>query len=78
MAFARSGVEPFVFGVKRGDGNIYNTHPANGSMAATGADKYTRKRLNRYRLSVEFHVPVPLEDEIYLCHFLMIVRAVGL
>lgn len=71
---ARSLVEPLVFGIELGNGDVGDFEFADGSVSAASVNHYGCHRLDGVTLAVEFDEAFALEDQVDLGHFLVVVN----
>jgi len=70
---ARSLIEPFVFGIEFGNGDVGDFEFADGSVAAAGVDHDGGHGLDGIAFAVELDEPFAFEDQVDLGHLLVIV-----
>jgi len=65
-------IEPFVFGIEGGDGDVDDAEVAYCTMAATGFDHDGGEGFERMFFAVELDVTFPFQDQVDLSHLLVI------
>ena len=74
LADGVSLIQPLVFGIEFGYGDVDDLHVSYGSMPATWLDHYGGQGFDGYAFAIEFDVAFSLENQVDLRHFLVIVR----
>jgi len=68
-------IKPLVGGIKRRDRNVDYLQFAHSPMTALRLDVYRGHRFNGKQLSVEFHLPFTLQNDVDLGHPFVVVRS---
>jgi hypothetical protein len=66
-------VEPLIFLIEGGDGDVEDAHLSDGAMATAWLDENGGRGLYRHYLAVKLHRAGPFKDEINLCELFVIV-----
>ena len=74
LADGVNSIQPLVFGIEFGYGDVDDLHVPHGSMPATWLDHYGGQGFDGYTFAIEFDVAFSFENQVDLRHFLVIVR----
>jgi hypothetical protein len=69
---AKGLVKPLVLGIEGGDGNVYDLHFSDCSVADVGRDENGGHRADGDQFAIEFHVAFAFENQVNLGELLMV------